>query len=270
VNGDVVRVAAVGDLHCGRTSQGAFQPLFARMTESADIVVMCGDLTDYGLPEEARVLAREVGGALKLPVVGVFGNHDYESGHADEVRDILAEAGMRILDGDGAEIRGVGFAGVKGFAGGFGERALQSWGEPVLKQFVREAVEEALKLEGALARLRTTHRIALLHYSPVRATVTDEPSEIAAFLGSSRLEDPLNRYPVTAAFHGHAHRGSPEGRTSSGVPVYNVALPLLRRRFPNDPPFRVLEVQVDRSNNGGAPAAPPPVHAGAGIGATIP
>jgi Icc-related predicted phosphoesterase len=244
VNGDVVRVAAVGDLHCGKTSQGAFQQLFTRMTESADVVVMCGDLTDYGLPEEARVLAREVGGALKLPVVGVFGNHDYESGHADEVRDILAEAGLRILDGDGVEIRGVGFAGVKGFAGGFGERALQSWGEPVLKMFVREAVEEALKLETALARLRTPRRIAVLHYAPIRATVDTEPPEILPFLGSSRLEDPINRYNTTLVVHGHAHHGAAEGRTTTGVPVYNVSVPVLRAAFPEQPTFRVFEVSV--------------------------
>ena len=244
MNGDVVRVAAVGDLHCGKTSQGAFQQLFTRMTESADVVVMCGDLTDYGLPEEARVLAREVGGALKLPVVGVFGNHDYESGHADEVRDILAEAGMRILDGDGVEIRGVGFAGVKGFAGGFGERALQSWGEPVLKMFVREAVEEALKLETALARLRTPRRIAVLHYAPIRATVDTEPPEILPFLGSSRLEDPINRYNTTLVVHGHAHHGAAEGRTTTGVPVYNVSVPVLRAAFPEQPTFRVFEVSV--------------------------
>src|SRR5262249_14124386 len=202
--------------------------------------------------DEAKSLARELASA-KVPVVAVLGNHDYESDKSAEVKQTLMDSGVAVLDGDSVEIRGVGFAGVKGFAGGFGERALQSWGEPILKQFVREAVEEALKLEGALARLRTTHRIALLHYSPVRATVTDEPSEIAAFLGSSRLEDPLNRYPVTAAFHGHAHRGSPEGRTTSGVPVYNVALPLLRRRFPNDPPFRVIEVQVERGDGGPRP-----------------
>ena len=244
MNGDVVRVAAVGDLHCGKTSQGAFQQLFTRMTESADVVVMCGDLTDYGLPEEARVLAREVGGALKLPVVGVFGNHDYESGHADEVRDILAEAGMRILDGDGVEIRGVGFAGVKGFAGGFGERALQSWGEPVLKMFVREAVEEALKLETALARLRTPRRVAVLHYAPIRATVETEPPEILPFLGSSRLEDPINRYNTTLVVHGHAHHGAAEGRTTTGVPVYNVSVPVLRAAFPEQPTFRVFEVSV--------------------------
>jgi Icc-related predicted phosphoesterase len=244
LNGNVVRVAAVGDLHCGKASQGALQPLFARIAESADVVVMCGDLTDYGLPEEARVLAREVTGVLKLPVVGVFGNHDYESGHADEVAAILGDAGIRLLDGDGVEIHGVGFAGVKGFAGGFGDRALQSWGEPVLKQFVREAVEEALKLETALARLRTPRRIALLHYAPIRATVETEAPEIVPFLGSSRLEEPLNRYGATLAVHGHSHHGVPEGRTVAGVPVYNVSLPVLKAAFPEQPPFRLFEIPV--------------------------
>src|SRR5438445_812685 len=269
VNADRIRVAAVGDLHCAKAmTAGALASVFGQVAERAELLALCGDLTDTGTPEEAKFLVRELA-VVKVPVVAVLGNHDYESEKAPEVKQILADAGVAVLDGDSVELRGVGFAGVKGFAGGFGERALQAWGEPILKRFVREAVEEALKLEGALARLRTPHRIALMHYSPVRATVTEEPSEIAAFLGSSRLEDPINRYPVTAAFHGHAHRGSPEGRTSSGVPVYNVALPLLRRRFPNDPPFRVIEVQVERTN-GGPPSAPPPVHAGAGIGATIP
>jgi Icc-related predicted phosphoesterase len=243
LNGDVVRVAAVGDLHCGKASQGAFQPLFTRMAEAADVVAVCGDLTDYGLPEEARVLAREVS-VLKLPIVAVFGNHDYESGHAEEVCSILADAGVRILDGDGVEIRGVGFAGVKGFAGGFGDRALQSWGEPVLKQFVREAVDEALKLEAALARLRTPRRIAVLHYSPIRATVDTEPAEILPFLGSSRLEDPINRYSATLVVHGHAHHGAPEGRTTTGVPVYNVSIPVLRAAFPEQPTFRMFEIPV--------------------------
>jgi Icc-related predicted phosphoesterase len=244
LNGSVVRVAAVADLHCGKASQGALQPLFTRIAESADVLVMCGDLTDYGLPEEARVLAREVGGVLKVPMLGVFGNHDYESGHAEEVCRILGDAGIRILDGDSVEIAGLGFAGVKGFAGGFGDQALQSWGEPVLKQFVREAVEEALKLEAALARLHTPKRIALLHYSPIRATVETEPAEILPFLGSSRLEDPINRYNAALVVHGHSHHGAPEGRTATGVPVYNVSLPMLRATFGDRPPFRLFEIPV--------------------------
>ena len=250
----IVRVAAVGDIHCTKGSQGVFQPLFARVAETADVLVLCGDLTDYGLPDEARVLASEVEAAGRLPTVAVFGNHDLESGHGDEVCAILGEAGIRVLDGDGVEIHGVGFAGVKGFAGGFGARALQSWGEEVIKQFVRAAVEEALKLEAALARLTTEQRIAVLHYAPIRATVETEPPEIIPFLGSSRLEEPLNRYHVAAVVHGHSHGGAPEGRTTAGIPVYSVALPVLRATFPDRAPFRLLEVPV--ASEAPAPATP--------------
>jgi Icc-related predicted phosphoesterase len=151
---------------------------------------------------------------------------------------------MHMLDGTAVEVQGIGLAGVKGFAGGFGQRALEPWGEQTIKQFVREALDETLKLESALARLRTGTRIAVLHYAPVVSTVEGEPLEIYPFLGSSRLEEPLNRYPVTAVFHGHAHRGALEGKTRGGIPVYNVALPLLRRSYPNQPPFRVLDVPL--------------------------
>jgi Icc-related predicted phosphoesterase len=235
----MVRVAAVGDVHCTRTSQGALQPLFQQINDSADVLLLCGDLTDYGLPEEAQVLAKELTASLKIPVVAVLGNHDFESGQAQEVQRILGDAGVRMLDGDACELHGIGFAGVKGFAGGFGQRALEPWGEECIKRFVHEAVDEALKLERAIARLPIPQRIVALHYSPIRATVEGEPPEIFPFLGSSRLEEPLNRYSVTAIFHGHAHHGSPEGRTQQGAPVYNVALPLLRRVFPDQPPFRV-------------------------------
>jgi len=237
-----IRVAAVGDLHCTRTSEGAFQALFARIAEAADVLVLCGDLTDYGTAEEARVLAKELA-AAKLPKLAVLGNHDFESNAAAEVTQILADAaGVSMLDGTATEVLGVGFAGVKGFAGGFGERALQAWGEEPIKAFVKAALDEALKLESALARLRTPGRVAVLHYAPIAATVGEEPTEIFPFLGSSRLEEPLNRYRPSVVFHGHAHRGQPEGATSTGVPVFNVALPLLRRLDPDRPPFRVVEV----------------------------
>jgi Icc-related predicted phosphoesterase len=153
----------------------------------------------------------------------------------------MRDAGVVVLDGDAQDVLGVGFAGVKGFGGGFGPRALGPWGEDIFKRFVHEAVEEALKLESALARLRTLHRIAILHYAPVRDTVEGEPLEIFPFLGSSRLEEPLNRYQVTAVVHGHAHRGQPTGRTSAGVPVYNVSLPLMQRLNPARP-FLLIEV----------------------------
>ena len=177
---EIVRVAAVGDIHCTKTSQGAFQQLFGQATELADILVLCGDLTDYGLAAEARILAKELS-AANLPIVGVLGNHDYESEQQDEVRQILVDAGVTLLDGDACEIEGVGFAGVKGFAGGFGRGTLGYWGEATIKRFVQEALDEALKLESALARLRTPQRIAVLHYAPIQATVEGEPVEIFPF-----------------------------------------------------------------------------------------
>jgi Icc-related predicted phosphoesterase len=250
-----LRIAAVGDIHVSRTGQGTFQPLFAQISATADVLVLCGDFTDYGLPEEARILAREISAALKIPVIAVLGNHDYEAGKEQEIRQILTDVGVTVLDGEATEVQGVGFAGVKGFAGGFGRGALGPWGEHAIKRFVQEAVEESLKLEAALARLRTSRRVTVLHYSPIRGTVEGEPPEIFAYLGSSRLEEPINRYRVNAVFHGHAHRGSAEGRTSTGVPVYNVSMPLLVRINPNRAPYLIVEVPCDADESS---AAQPP------------
>lgn len=236
-----VRIAAMGDLHCGKNPQWPLQPVFADVGGHADALVLCGDLTDHGLPDEARALAKELA-TLKVPIVAVLGNHDFEAGKQDEIRKILGDAGVFVLDGESCEVHGVGFAGAKGFCGGFGARALAPWGEETIKRFVHEAIDEALKLESALARLRSPHRIAVLHYAPVQSTVEGEAREIYPFLGSSRLEEPLTRFPVTAVFHGHAHGGTLEGRTRNDVPVYNVARPLLERLFPGRPPFWVLEL----------------------------
>ncbi len=236
------RLAAVGDLHVKKTSQGQLQPLLAHVNEQADILLLCGDLTDYGLEEEAVILAHELKAAVRIPVVAVLGNHDYESGQHQVVCRILTDVGVRILDGEACEIDGIGIAGAKGFPGGFGRATLGAWGEPAVKRFVQEAIDEAMKLEAALARLRTEQRIALLHYSPIRATVEGEPLEIFPYLGSSRLEEPLNRHPVNVVFHGHAHSGALEGRTTSGTPVYNVAMPLMLRSFPDRPPYRIVAV----------------------------
>ncbi|HEX8915906.1 MAG TPA: metallophosphoesterase [Humisphaera sp.] len=252
----VVRVAAVGDLHCTDKARGLFQPLLQKITESADVLVLCGDLTDYGLPAEAKVLAAELS-AAKLPTLAVLGNHDFESGQVDEVKHILSDqAGVMFLDGDAREVKGIGFAGGKGFGGGFGRGTLGAWGERAVKLFVQEAIDEQMKLESALARLRTTKRVAVLHYAPIKATVENEPVEIFPWLGCSRLEEPINRYPVTAVVHGHAHNGTPEGKTSGGVPVYNVALPLMRKSFPNNPPFRVLRIEVEPAKADAPPASP--------------
>ena len=239
-----LRVAAVADIHVKKTSQGGLQSLFTYASQNADVLLLCGDLTDYGLPDEARILAKEVAAYLRIPVLAVYGNHDYESGKEKEITEILTDAGIEILDGDAKEIRGVGFAGVKGFGGGFGRRQLGAWGEKIIKDFVHEAVNEALKLEAALNKLRMPQKIALLHYSPIHATVAGEPDEIMPFLGSSRLEEPLDRYRVSTVFHGHAHRGSLEGRTKGNAVVYNVAMPLLSASFPDQPPLKIIEVPV--------------------------
>ena len=241
---ETIRLAAVGDLHYGRESRGTLQPVIAAVARAeADVLLLCGDLTDYGHPSEATELARELVTAVKIPIVAVLGNHDYEAGAVSEVQKILTEAGIRLLDGETVEVHGIGFAGVKGFAGGFGRGVLGPWGEDAVKRFVHEAVQEALKLESALARLRTPTRIALLHYAPIVETVEGEPREIFPYLGCSRLEEPLSRYMVTAVFHGHAHHGQPEGRTSSGSPVYNVSLPLLAAISPEQP-IRLLDVAL--------------------------
>lgn len=242
--GRTVRIAAVSDVHYGKTSQGMLLPLFTEIARQAEVLVISGDLTDYGLAEEAKALAKDLTSAVKIPIVAVLGNHDYESGQEGEVSRILTDAGVHVLDGDSVELAGVGFAGVKGFAGGFGRGALGAWGESTIKHFVREAVDEALKLESALARLRTPSRIAVLHYAPIRETVEGEPLEIYPWLGSSRLEEPLARYQVHAVVHGHAHKGSPQGKTAQGIPVYNVALPVLKEHYPDRPPFRILEVPL--------------------------
>jgi Icc-related predicted phosphoesterase len=239
---DAVRVVAVGDLHHSRGGSSPDQLFLAQLARTADVLVLCGDLTDTGHPDEAHELAQSLAQAVRVPVVAVLGNHDYELGQEVEVRRILSGVGVTVLDGEACEVRGVGFAGVKGFAGGFGRGTLGPWGERAVKTFVQEAVNEALKLEAALARLRTAHRIAVMHYSPIAETAEGEPREIYPFLGCSRLEEPLNRYPVSAVFHGHAHHGAPEGKTTGGVPVYNVSLPLMQRLQPREP-FRLLTLR---------------------------
>lgn len=240
----MIRIAAVADIHFTRTPLENVQSLFGSIAKAADVLVLCGDLTDRGTPDEARSLAKDLNAQIKIPCVGVLGNHDYESGKQDEVKAILREAGINILDGDACEIHGIGFAGTKGFAGGFGKNALQPWGEEVIKLFVHEAVSEALKLETALAKLRTRTKIAVLHYSPCQETVAGEPVEIQPFLGSSRLEEPLNRYEVAAVFHGHAHRGQLKGSTASKGAVYNVSMIVLQRLFPDRPSFYLLEMEA--------------------------
>jgi len=239
---ETIRLAAVADLHCARTSSGELASLLTEAASQADVLLLGGDFVSLRASDARALMPMLAAVSAPLGRFAVLGNHDFESGHEAEVVKILVEAGVQMLDGDSVEVDGVGFAGVKGFCGGFGRRTLEPWGEAATKAFVHEAVAEALKLERALARLRTPQRVALLHYSPIEATVEGEPRELFPFLGSSRLEEPLNRYQVTVAFHGHAHRGAPEGRTSAGIPVFNVAMPLLRRVLSDAMPVRILEI----------------------------
>ena len=237
-----MQIAAVADLHFGRHALESYLPVFTAANAS-DVLVICGDLTDHGRVDEAQGLARLITQQARVPIVAVLGNHDYESGQVAALSDTMREAGVHVLDGDSMTIAGIGFAGVKGFCGGFGARALGPWGEPLIKAFVQETLAEALNLETALARLRATTRVALLHSSPVASTVAGEPPEVFPFLGSSRLEEPLLRLGVAAVFHGHAHHGQLQGRTAQNAPVFNVSLPLLQRA---QPPRFVHVLELDR------------------------
>lgn len=237
-----LRIAVTSDIHYTKHSKGKCQEMFTEISAGADVLLLCGDLTDYGLPEEAKILAEDLQAHVKIPVLAVVGNHDFESGHIAEVEAVLDGAGVQMLDGECCEVGGVGFAGVCGFGGGFGSRMLNSWGEPIIKSFVQEAVDHALKLEKALSRLETETKIVLMHYAPIRETVVGENEEIFPFLGSSRLEGPLNRFEVKAAFHGHAHNGTFKGETAQKVPVYNVALPLMEKTRPGGRSYFLMEI----------------------------
>lgn len=234
----VLKVAAIGDLHVKEDQATRCRDLFAEVSREADVLVLAGDLTDLGKPDEARILAEDLR-SCTVPVVAVLGNHDYECGHVGEVSEIIRGAGVHLLDGQSCEIGGVGFVGVKGFAGGFGSRMLGSFGEPAIKQFVAETVNECLRLENAMRRLRSGRVVVLLHYAPIAETVVGEPAEILPFLGCSRLAETIDRFKVSAVVHGHAHRGQYEGRTPGGQPVYNVAAHIPK---PNGRPYALLEI----------------------------
>jgi Icc-related predicted phosphoesterase len=235
-----VRIAAIGDLHVTENTANPYHELFVEMSGEADIIVLCGDLTNYGKTREAEILAEDIR-AAKVPVVGVLGNHDYECGQPETVRHILHQAGMTILDEQAAEIEGIGFAGVKGFVGGFGRGELAPFGEPEIKAFVDVANNEARKLENGLRTLRTPKSVAVLHYSPIAQTLEGEPIEIYQYLGTQRLADAIDRFDhVQAVVHGHAHHGSYEGRTLGGKPVYNVAQFVVREKF--ERPYALLDI----------------------------
>src|SRR5829696_2562366 len=239
-----VRIAAVGDVHVRESDKGKWTDCFRRVSQEAKVLLIAGDLTDTGDEMEAQVLADELK-ACTVPVVAVLGNHDFEKGRHKLIRQILLKQGVHILDGEAVVIGKVGFAGVKGFGGGFDKHMLSFFGEGAMKAFVQEAVDEALHLDRALSRLdaeqRDIKKIAVLHYSPIKDTVIGEPETIFPFLGCSRLAEPLNRHKVIAAFHGHAHIGSLEGKTTDGIKVYNVAKPILVKKGYSCP-YYLLEI----------------------------
>jgi Icc-related predicted phosphoesterase len=235
-----MRVAAIGDLHVQEDSIAPYRELFSQIAREADVLLLCGDLTNFGKTSEAEILAEDIR-TCSIPVLGVLGNHDYESGQPDEVARILHEAGMTVLDEQAHEIDEVGFAGVKGFMGGYGRGELAPFGEPIAKLFVDEAMNEARKLENQLRTLRTERSVAVLHYSPIVETIEGEPEAIYQYLGSQRLCDPIDRFDhVKAVVHGHAHHGRYEGQTPRGTPVYNVAQFVCREKFGR--PYALLEV----------------------------
>ncbi len=239
--GRTFRLAAVADLHCRQDQHGRFRELVKMVNGEAEGLVIPGDLTDHGTVDEAKTLAEALA-LLRVPCAAVLGNHDYEGNAVREIVRIMTEANVQVLDGDHAVFdRRLGIAGVKGFGGGFEHGMLQAFGEPVVKAFVQEAVNEALKLEAALAQLDLPKKIVVMHYAPVSATTDGENLDIRPFLGTSRLAAPCEAFGALAVFHGHAHHGVPESRTPKGMPVYNVALPVLKRTFP-ERRFRVFEL----------------------------
>jgi Icc-related predicted phosphoesterase len=230
----VIRVAAVGDLHFGPDSAGTYRPHLEGIAESADVFLIAGDLTRLGEPEEARVLAEELRD-LPIPTLAVLGNHDHHSDRQDEVRRIVEAAGIRVLEGESevVEVEGtrLGVAGAKGFGGGFAGGSASDFGEPEMKAFIRHTIEVAGRLETAIAELDADHRVVLLHYAPVKETLQGEPAEIHPFLGSYLLGEAIDRAGADLVLHGHAHRGADSGATPGGIPVRNVAWPVIGQSY---------------------------------------
>jgi Icc-related predicted phosphoesterase len=235
-----MRIAATADLHFSAQSYARLRDQFERVRNEADVLVVAGDLTNFGQPEEMESLLNVLV-RLRLPTVVVLGNHDYESGKEAELARMVVSSGVKLLDGSGYERDGIGFAGTKGFVGGFGRGMLTAFGEREIKDFVRASVDEALKLERAMSQLRTAKRVVVLHYSPIAETVQGEAPEIFPFMGNSRLAEVVDRHGADLVVHGHAHHGRTDGRTTGGVAVHNVAISLLQAQQPSAV-YRVFDV----------------------------
>ena len=235
-----MRIAATADLHFSPANQVALRDQLCRVRDEADVLVLAGDLTNFGQPAEMEPLLNALV-RLRVPTIAVLGNHDYECGKEQELMRMLTSEGIKVLDGSAYERDGVGFAGTKGFVGGFGRGVLTAFGEPEIKTFVRASIDEALKLERGMSQLRTAKRVIVLHYSPIAATVRGEDPEVTPFLGTSRLAEVIDRHGADLVVHGHAHHGTLEGQTLAGVPVRNVAITLLQAQ-PNPSAYRVFDI----------------------------
>ena len=235
-----MRIAALADLHYSPQSYDRIREQMSRVRDEADVLVLAGDLTNYGKPAEMESLLNALV-RVRVPIVAILGNHDYESGHEAELMKMMTDEGIKVLDGTGYERDGVGFAGCKGFLGGFGRGVLTAFGEKEVKSFVQAAIDECLKLERAMSQLRAQKRVVVVHYSPIPATVVGEAPEIYPYLGTSRLAEVIDRHGANIVIHGHAHHGAPEGKTTAGIPVYNVALALIQQQD-SKAAYRVFEI----------------------------
>jgi Icc-related predicted phosphoesterase len=235
-----MRLAAVADIHLAAENHERDVREFSPVNDLADVLVIAGDFTNHGMPEEMRAVLGVVE-HIRIPIVAVLGNHDHESGHQDELAGMLRLAGVHLLDGQCFEVDGIGFAGTKGFCGGFAPYELMPFGEQGIKTFVEVAEREAVKLDYGLAQTQALKKVAITHYAPIKETIVGEPEPIFPFLGSSRLERALETHRPVLALHGHAHKGTFSAETRSGVRVCNVALPLLRRRE-EEHPFAIFNL----------------------------
>lgn len=238
-DGAPLRVAAIGDVHASPSAPGRWRETIAEIGHAADVLCLCGDLTNHGTVAEAEALAEDLR-ACPIPILAVLGNHDHHCDRAHEVEQVLCHAGVRFLESEVHTVGGVGFAGVKGFGGGFDGRMLDAFGEPPIKAFVQEVLDQTLRLEHALKELETERIVVVLHYAPIVATVMGEPEAIFPFLGCSRLAETIDRFDgIRAVFHGHAHHGSYEGRTRRGFSVFNVAATVPK---PSGKPYALIEI----------------------------
>jgi Icc-related predicted phosphoesterase len=229
-----LRIAAAGDVHADEPLRERMAKTFATVAADCDLVLLAGDLTTHGLPEQAEVLA-DACSDLEVPVVAVLGNHDYHSGRAEDVAEALRGGGVIVLERGHTILEigeiDVGVVGTKGFVGGFPGAEIPDFGEPALREIYRETSEEVEALEVGLEAVAGCHkRVVLLHYAPIVDTIVGEPEGIWAFLGSGRLAGPIGMHRPELVVHGHAHHGAANGLIGT-VPVHNVAVHVTGQDF---------------------------------------